>query len=447
MVLLMYVWEILQIELRMINKKPPPVLPTPGTAIGGSKLVGLLLLHSTTNKGGIAMARKSNTRAAQGSGTIRQRKDGRWEARYTVGRDPGTGKQIPRSVYGATQQEVRKKLAQVTTALDCGDYFQPSKMTLARWVELWLQEYTSDKKYLTVKHYTAQCKTHIVPSLGAVKLAELTAPQIQAFYNGLLRDGMAPKSVRNIHGILTKCLSTAVSVEYIRDNPASRVTLPRVEKKEIHPLTDEQVKDFLRVSAGDEYEILLKVILFTGLRESEAIGLTWDCVDFKAGTVKVCKQLQKRPLSDGGFTFAPLKNDKTRTLRPAPFVLELLERRKREQAEQRLKAGELWVGWQTTDQQKSALVFTTATGSNLSPQTVYNHYKKLASQIGAPDSRVHDLRHTFAVLSLQNGDDVKTVQGNLGHATAAFTLDVYGHVSERMKEDSAARMQEYISNL
>lgn len=447
MVLLMYVWEILQIELRMINKKPPPVLPTPGTAIGGSKLVGLLLLHSTTNKGGIAMARKSNTRAAQGSGTIRQRKDGRWEARYTVGRDPGTGKQIQRSVYGATQQEVRKKLAQVTTALDCGDYFQPSKMTLARWVELWLQEYTSDKKYLTVKHYTAQCKTHIVPSLGAVKLAELTAPQLQAFYNGLLRDGMAPKSVRNIHGILTKCLSTAVSVEYIRDNPASRVTLPRVEKKEIHPLTDEQVKDFLRVSAGDEYEILLKVILFTGLRESEAIGLTWDCVDFKAGTVKVCKQLQKRPLSDGGFTFAPLKNDKTRTLRPAPFVLELLERRKREQAEQRLKAGELWVGWQTTDQQKSALVFTTATGSNLSPQTVYNHYKKLASQIGAPDSRVHDLRHTFAVLSLQNGDDVKTVQGNLGHATAAFTLDVYGHVSERMKEDSAARMQEYISNL
>ncbi len=393
------------------------------------------------------MARKSNTRAAQGSGTIRQRKDGRWEARYTVGRDPGTGKQIQRSVYGATQQEVRKKLAQVTTALDCGDYFQPSKMTLARWVELWLQEYTSDKKYLTVKHYTAQCKTHIVPSLGAVKLAELTAPQIQAFYNGLLRDGMAPKSVRNIHGILTKCLSTAVSVEYIRDNPASRVTLPRVEKKEIHPLTDEQVKDFLRVSAGDEYEILLKVILFTGLRESEAIGLTWDCVDFKAGTVKVCKQLQKRPLSDGGFTFAPLKNDKTRTLRPAPFVLELLERRKREQAEQRLKAWELWVGWQTTDQQKSALVFTTATGSNLSPQTVYNHYKKLASQIGAPDSRVHDLRHTFAVLSLQNGDDVKTVQGNLGHATAAFTLDVYGHVSERMKEDSAARMQEYISNL
>ena len=392
------------------------------------------------------MARKA-TRNAQCAGSIRQRADGTWEARYTVGRDPGTGKQLRKSVYGKTQKEVRQKLSQAVAALDNGDYFQPSKMTLSRWVEIWLQEYTRDKKYLTVKHYKAQCKTHIVPSLGAVKLSELTPPQIQAFYDGFQRDGLAAKSVRNIHGILTKCLSTAVQVGYLRSNPASMVTLPKIEKKEIHPLTDEQVKDFLRVSAGDEYEILLKMILFTGLRESEAIGLTWDCIDFKAGTMKICKQLQKRPLSDGGFTFAPLKNDKSRSLRPAHFVLELLERRKREQAAQRLKVGELWEGWHTAEEQKSALVFTTATGGNLSPQTVYNHYKKLAVKIGAPDSRVHDLRHTFAVLSLQNGDDVKTVQGNLGHTTAAFTLDVYGHVSERMKEDSAARMEEYIKGL
>ena len=393
-------------------------------------------------------------RAAQGSGTIRKKivlRNGKeytyWEARVTVGRDPGTGKQVQRSFSGKTQKEVREKMQAAAVAVNEGDYFEPSKMTIARWVEIWLQEYTGDKKYLTVKHYKAQCKTHIVPSLGAVKLSELTPPQVQTFYNGLRRDGLAAKSVRNIHGILTKCLSTAVQVGYLRSNPASMVTLPKVEKKEIHPLTDEQVKDFLRVSAGDEYEILLKVILFTGLRESEAIGLTWDCVDFKAGTVKVCKQLQKRPLADGGFTFAPLKNDKARTLKPAPFVIELLKHRKREQAAQRLKAGQLWQGWETEKKQKNALVFTTAIGGNLSPQTVYNHYKKLAVQIGAPDSRVHDLRHTFAVLSLQNGDDVKTVQGNLGHATAAFTLDVYGHVSERMKEDSAARMEGYIKSL
>lgn len=400
------------------------------------------------------MPRKSSTRAAQGAGTIRKKTVTRsgneytyWEARITVGRDPGTGKQIQRSITGKTQKEVREKLQAAAVSLNEGDYFEPSKMTLARWVEIWLEEYTGDKKYLTVKHYKAQCKAHIVPSLGAVKLSNLTAPQIQAFYNGLQRAGLSPKSVRNVHGILTKCLSTAVQVGYLKSNPASMVTLPKVVKKEINPLTDEQVRDFLQVSIGDEYEILLKVILFTGLRESEAIGLTWDCVDFKAGTVTVCKQLQKRPLVDGGWVFAPLKNDKTRILKPAPFVMELLARRRKEQAEQRLKAGDVWQGWKDSDGMKSALVFTTATGSHLSPQTVYLHYKRLAAQIGAPDSRVHDLRHTFAVISLQNGDDVKTVQGNLGHATAAFTLDVYGHVSEKMKEDSAARMEGYIRGI
>lgn len=400
------------------------------------------------------MPRKSTTRAAQGAGTIRKKTVTRkgqeytyWEARITVGRDPGTGKQIQRSITGKTQKEVREKLQAAAVSLNEGNYFEPSKMALARWVEIWLDEYTGDKKYLTVKHYRAQCAAHIVPSLGAVKLSSLTAPQIQAFYNGLLRAGLSPKSVRNVHGILTKCLSTAVQVGYLKSNPASMVTLPKVVKKEITPLTDEQVRDFLQVSAGDEYEIPLKVILFTGLRESEAIGLTWDCVDFKAGTVTVCKQLQKRPIADGGWVFAPLKNDKTRILKPAPFVMELLARRRKEQAEQRLKAGNVWQGWTDSSGMKSALVFTTANGSHLSPQTMYLHYKKLAAQIGAPESRVHDLRHTFAVLSLQNGDDVKTVQGNLGHATAAFTLDVYGHVSEKMKEDSAARMEGYIRGI
>ena len=123
--------------------------------------------------------------------------------------------------------------------------------------------------------------------------------------------------------------------------------------------------------------------------------------------------------------------------------MKFLKQREQEQIKQRLAAGEVWAGWSSPAERKTALVFTSSSGSNLHPQTVYAHYKKLAVKIGAPESRVHDLRHTFAVLSLQNGDDVKTVQGNLGHATAAFTLDIYGHVSERMKDDSAARMEAY----
>lgn len=242
-------------------------------------------------------------------------------------------------------------------------------------------------------------------------------------------------------------MAAAVSIDYLRSNPAERVTLPRVEKKELSPLMDEQVKSFLQAATYDRYGIALKVILFTGLRESEALGLTWDCVDFQSRTVKICKQLQKRRLEDGGTVFASLKNDKTRILKPAPFVMELLSRQWKEQAEQRLRAGDRWQGWQSQEERKTALVFTTPEGNDISPTSIRYHFKKLVAEIGAPSCRVHDLRHTFAVLSLQNGDDYKTVQDNLGHATAAFTLDVYGHVSERMKDDSAKRMQAYIDGI
>lgn len=407
------------------------------------------------------MAKKEN-----GAGSIRKRKDGSWEARFCAGTDPGTGKPIRKSVYGKTKGEVALKLREVTAGIDKGDFFEPSKITVGKWVDTWLAEYTGDKKYLTVKHYKAQCNTHIKPSLGAIKLADLSAPQIQKFYNTLGREGhrmerkdsktgktvvttepLSTKSIRNIHGILTKCLHTAVDVGLLRFNPADRVTLPRVERKEIKPLDDEQVKAFWREAGEDEYCYLLRMIPFTGLREAEATGLTWDCVDFQAGTLKINKQLVKRPAKDGGFTLAETKNSRIRVVKPAPMVMNLLKEREQQQIEQRFKAGELWQGWQSEKERKTALVFTTALGGNLSPQTVYNHAKKVLERVGAGDRCVHDLRHTYAVLSLQNGDDVKTVQGNLGHATAAFTLDVYGHVSEKMKDDSAARMQKYMEGI
>ena len=418
------------------------------------------------------MARKGN-RAAQGAGSIRQRSDGTWEARFSVGRDPGTGRQIQKSVYAKTQKEVRQKMTAAIAAIDAGNYFEPSKMTLGEWLDIWTTDYMGDKKYKTIKVYRAAVATHIKPKLGAVKLSQLSPHMIQHFYNELLESGrtvrkkddtgktlkkkdgtpvteqapLCAKTVRNVHGVLTKALSIAVSEGYLRENPADRATLPRVENKEIHPLTDAQVKHFLSIAPSDVYGTMLKVILFTGLREGEAMGLTWDCVNFQDGTLNICKQLQKRPLADGGFVFSSPKNGKGRIIQPAPFVMQLLTQQKNAQAAQRLQAGELWEGWKDENERRTSLVFTATLGGNLSPQTVYNHYKKLAVEIGAPDSRVHDLRHTFAVLSLQNGDNIKVVQTALGHATAAFTLDIYGHVSERMRSDSAARMEAYIKAL
>lgn len=102
------------------------------------------------------MPTRKSSRAAQGSGTIRQRPDGRWEARYTAGRDSGNGKQVQKSVYGDTQGEVRKKLTQITTAIDDGMYMEPSKLTVGARLDIWLAKYMGDKKYLPIKGYKTQ---------------------------------------------------------------------------------------------------------------------------------------------------------------------------------------------------------------------------------------------------------------------------------------------------
>ena len=145
-----------------------------------------------------AMAKKS----AKGGGTIRQRSDGRWEARYTVGRDPGTGKQIQRSVYGATQKEVRQKLAQAVAALDNGTYQAPNKITVKEWMTEWLTTFCANKvKPLTYQSYEAIIKNHVTPVMGAVELQAVKGTHIQRLYNSMTAAGLSGKTVKNVGAI------------------------------------------------------------------------------------------------------------------------------------------------------------------------------------------------------------------------------------------------------
>ena len=393
------------------------------------------------------------TRSANGSGTIRKRADGRWEGIYSAGYDQQTGKLIRKSIYGKNQKEVRQKLSKVTTEIDEGLYLEPAKMTLSDWMDLWYKEYTFDKKYSTLKGYKAQINKHIRPGIGKYNLSQLNPMILQRFFNHLSEPNekgkvLSPKSIKNVYIILSGILEQAVENEMISKNPSKKVKLPKVYNKQITPLTDKQVKDFLEIISTDEiYGTILRVIVFTGLRLGEAMGLTWDCVDFEKGALNINKQLQRRPQKDGGSTLTSVKSGKPRILKPAPFVMQLLKIRYTEQIMQKQRSEDLWLAWSNEEEHKKALVFTNLQGGYLIPKRVYLHFKSAAVAIGAPDARVHDLRHTYAVLSLQNGDDIKTVQENLGHASAAFTLDVYGHVSDRMKKESANRMEEYIRNL
>lgn len=172
------------------------------------------------------------------------------------------------------------------------------------------------------------------------------------------------------------------------------------------------------------------------MREGEALGLLWDCVDLDKGTITIDKQLQLIRGSKGQYQMVPTKNSKGRTISIAPYVVTTLRQVKRKQLENRLRYGQCW--------EDSGFVFTDDLGHHLSASSVYKAFKRVMEEIGSPETRFHDLRHSYAVASIKSGDDIKTVQENLGHATAAFTLDVYGHVTEKMKQESAARMEQFI---
>lgn len=400
------------------------------------------------------MSKKGSSRSAQGAGTIRKKtvmKKGRpytyWEARITTGYDPGTGKQIQRSFSGKTQKEVREKMQAVAVELNNGTYIEPSKMTVGEWLDIWHDAYLNNIKPRTVKIYENDIRLHIKPALGAIRLENLKTHTIQKFYNDLRKGAkgerpLSPKTVKNIHGVLHHALNQAVANEMLRFNPADACTLPRIERKELKPLDEENIKEFLKVIQGTRYEDIFLVTLFTGMREGEVLGLTWDCVDFEKGILLINKQIQLHQEKElkGAYTLTSPKNGKSRTIAAAPFVMKCLKRQKVKQAEWRLKAGEAW-------QNPDDLVFTDEIGGHLTKSSVYREFKAMVKHIGRPDARFHDLRHSYAVAAISSGDDIKTVQGNLGHATAAFTLDVYGHVTNKMKRESASRMEKFIQSV
>ena len=376
------------------------------------------------------MARK----AAAGTGNIRKKtvtRNGKqytyWEGRYTVGYDPGTGKQIQRSITGKTQKEVAQKLKEVTHDIDEGTYIAPNKTTVGKWLDTWVDTYLTNAKASTVNTYKTHIRLYLKPSLGAIKLSELQPHTIQTFINGMQ---LSPRTVSISYKVLHQALEKAVSLDFLVKNPSAVCEVPRAKQEEIHPI---EVPDFIEAIKGNRFETLFKVTLFTGMRMGEVLGLMWSSVDFEAGVIRVDKQLcmEKRQ-----YVFRTPKSGKPRTVTPAGWVFDLLKKHRAVQAELRLKAGPLW--------EDSGLVFSNDIGQHLALSTVRGNFKRCAIAMGDPKARFHDLRHTYAVSSILAGDDIKTIQTNLGHASAGFTLDVYGHVTEQMRKKSAERMDTYI---
>lgn len=401
------------------------------------------------------MARKAQgKRNAFGAGTIREKTVQRagkaytyWEARYTAGYDPGTGRQIQRSITGQSQREVAKKLREATLEVAQGTHQKPERITVGEWLDTWVREYLGNTKPHTRKSYRAIIKNHIKPAIGAVKLASLTPLQVQRLINGVRSTRLAtlgqpvnPKTAKNVHGVLHSALKQAVLCGYIRGNPADRVVLPKRTKAEIHVLEDQQLSQFLKEIEGHPFQYLYQVDLLTGMRQSELLGLQWPDIDFVGKTLTVKRQLQYLGSANGGYQYATPKSNKPRLIALPDMAIDALKAQKALQEEMRRAVGEAWSN-------PDELVFTNPLGEHIKHDVIYRNLKRIFAKMGVPKLRFHDLRHSYAVMSLQSGCDIKTVQENMGHYAAAFTLDAYGHVTQQMRREGAEKINNFVEKL
>ena len=369
---------------------------------------------------------------ASGEGNIRKRKDGRWEGRYTAGHDPQTGKAIVKNVLAKTQKECRDKLKAAIEASDRLDMSRSGKYTVAAWVRLWLDTYAKPAlREQTAYNYGNYIEKHIVPHIGDIRLDKLTTMEVQQFYNELrasgriqryahieLKDkGLSARFIRGVHQVLHQALDQAVKERIILVNPSEGCRLPKLEKKEMKVLLPEQIGAYLKEAERRGLLAAFYLELTTGLRRGELLALLWTDLDVKNMTISVNKQVIR---FNGELRISrPKTSNSIRTI-PIPK-----------------QAVDLLVKEHEKHPDSPYLFLSPKTGTMYDPTAFRRTHERILEAAGIEHIRFHDLRHTFATLSLQNGVDVKTLSNTLGHYSAGFTLDTYTHATQQMKREAA----------
>jgi len=369
-----------------------------------------------------------------GEGSIRRRRDGRWEGRYTVYNAEGRKQ---KTVYGKTRNEVAEKLTEVMAGRDKGLVFDAGKLTVGEYLERWLDDVVKPSaSHRTHSTHTQQVYTHIAPTLGRIKLKDLRKAHIDRLYREKLDARLAPSTVRRVHAVLHKALEEAVKGDLIPRNPAAHANKPKAQQEEIEPLDASQAAAFLEAGRGDRFEALYVLCLMCGLRQGEALALRWQDVDLEGATLRVNRQLQ-RVRGGGGLRFSKPKNASRRIVGLPQQAVSALNSHRKRQLEEKLRAGPLY--------QDGGLVFASGQGKPLDAQNVVNrHYKPLLKRAGLPPVRFHDLRHSCLSLLAQRGEPIRDLQALAGHATAAFTLQRYTHHYKASAKRTANAMGEIL---
>ena len=380
-------------------------------------------------------------RRANGEGSIRKRKDGRWEGRYTAGYDPVTGKRIIRNVLGKTQAEVRRKLVEAVASVEALDVSRSREYTVASWLHCWYDLYAQPNiRQTTAERYRLMMDIYTIPRIGDIKLVKLTSRDLQQLYKELMESGrvnrksgqgnpgLSTTTVHSVHLMLHTALERAVKERLILRNPADDCIPPKIQRKEMQILPPEHMKAYLDAADRRGLLAMFYLELTTGLRKGELVALRWSDVDVANRTIFVSRQYIKNP--SGELT---LSRPKTETsVRKISIPQEAVD---------------LLVAEHAKHPETPCLFPSPVTGGMYHPDSVVNLHKKILKDAGLPHIRFHDLRHTFATVALQNGIDVKTVSAMLGHYDAGFTLRTYTHATRQMQDEAAQTMGNFMAQL
>ena len=355
----------------------------------------------------------SRQRRGHGEGSIYRRPDGRWTATIDLGWQGG--KRRRKFLYGKTRAEVAQKLAVALKAHRDGQVFGDERTTVEQFLRAWLRSVEPSVGPRTWIRYEELIRLHAVPHIGRVRLTRLGARQLDQLYGELVRAGLSPTTVVQLHRILHHALRDAMRWNLVARNATELVTPPRKAHHDFVTFTPEQARCFLEAVKGDRLEALYILALTTGMREGELFGLRWADVNLAAGSLHLVKMLKTR--------------SSRRQVLLVSVAVDALGRHLARQREERLLLGLEW--------DDHGLVFTNTVGRPLHPSNfLQRSFYPLLEQAGLPRIRFHDLRHSAATLLLGLGIHPKIVSEMLGHSQIAITLDLYSHVTATMQQEA-----------
>jgi integrase len=358
-------------------------------------------------------------------GHIRQRGKGTWELKFDLGRDPLNGKRQSRFVsFKGTKRDAQTELTRLLASSATGDYIDPSKVTVAEFLDRWARDWVAvNVSPKTGERYHQLLDNQVKPHIGALPIQKLRPVHLSELYAKLLRQGgvnggpLSARSVGHTHRCLRRALGHATQWGVITTNPAWVVGPPKVQDKEIEIIRKDELRNVLAKLRG-HLHVIATLALATGMRRGELLALRWQDVDLDAGVGRVERSLEQ---TRSGLRFkAPKTKHGRRSITlPSAAVAELRAHRKAQQ-EQRLALG---LGKVPDD----ALVFPASDGQPRKPNALTNEWIIATTAIGRRLS-LHALRHTHASSLIAAGIDILTISRRLGHAKAAVTLNVYGHL-------------------